>query len=172
MLGPYKICYVEGCNFHLIPIPHLPVCRLFAKIIMSPSVNSFSAPNGHSHHLNGANGHLNGRSIKKPSHGFGTRAIHVGSEPNSETGAVIPSISLSTTYKQNGIGIHKVSISTRSGGFDASFCGAQRSEIVEVPFLDIFGLFFPPSTDIMVTNVIILTRALNTPALETPIAMP
>lgn len=49
---------------------------------------------------------------KKQQHedGFGTRAIHVGSEPNSETGAVIPPISLSTTYKQDGVGIHKVSI--------------------------------------------------------------
>ena len=47
---------------------------------------------------------------KKQQHedGFGTRAIHVGSEPNSETGAVIPPISLSTTYKQDGVGIHKV----------------------------------------------------------------
>lgn len=43
--------------------------------------------------------------------GFGTRAIHVGSEPNPETGAVIPSISLATTYKQDAIGVHKVSFS-------------------------------------------------------------
>lgn len=43
--------------------------------------------------------------------GFGTRAIHVGSEANEETGAVIPPISLSTTYKQNGVGIHKVCVS-------------------------------------------------------------
>lgn len=42
--------------------------------------------------------------------GFGTRAIHVGSEPSSETGAVIPSISLSTTYKQDAIGSHKVEL--------------------------------------------------------------
>ena len=41
-------------------------------------------------------------------HGFGTRAIHVGSEPNPETGAVIPPISLSTTFKQDGVGQHKV----------------------------------------------------------------
>ncbi|KAF8327710.1 uncharacterized protein EI90DRAFT_1676409 [Cantharellus anzutake] len=39
--------------------------------------------------------------------GFATRAIHVGSEPSGETGAVIPAISLSTTYKQYAIGIHK-----------------------------------------------------------------
>lgn len=41
--------------------------------------------------------------------GFGTRAIYVGSEPNVETGAVIPPISLYTTYKQEVVGFHKVS---------------------------------------------------------------
>jgi len=40
--------------------------------------------------------------------GFGTRAIHVGSDPDPNTGAVIPAISLSTTYKQEGVGNHKV----------------------------------------------------------------
>ena len=55
---------------------------------------------------NRTNGHANG--VKKLD-GFGTRAIHVGSEPNPETGAVIPPISLSTTYKQDGVGNHKVS---------------------------------------------------------------
>ncbi|CAG8474431.1 9420_t:CDS:2 [Diversispora eburnea] len=39
--------------------------------------------------------------------GFGTRAIHVGQEPDPATGAVIPPISLSTTFKQTAIGIHK-----------------------------------------------------------------
>ncbi|KAH8075997.1 Cys/Met metabolism PLP-dependent enzyme-domain-containing protein [Cristinia sonorae] len=61
-----------------------------------------------------SNGHSNG--LKKPhSDGFGTRAIHVGSEPNSATGAVIPSISLSTTYKQDAIGVHKGFEYSRSG---------------------------------------------------------
>ena len=46
--------------------------------------------------------------------GFGTRAIHVGSEPSEETGAVIPAISLSTTYKQDAVGVHKVSTQTCS----------------------------------------------------------
>jgi cystathionine gamma-lyase len=40
--------------------------------------------------------------------GFGTRAIHAGSDPDPSTGAVIPAISLSTTYKQHGVGNHKV----------------------------------------------------------------
>ncbi|KAF8137167.1 Cys/Met metabolism PLP-dependent enzyme-domain-containing protein [Boletus edulis] len=47
--------------------------------------------------------------------GFGTRAVHVGSEPNAETGAVIPPISLSTTYKQDGVGNHKGYEYSRSG---------------------------------------------------------
>ena len=53
--------------------------------------------------------HLN--ETKKPQQdGFGTRAVHIGSDPDPSTGAVIPAISLSTTYKQHGIGNHKVSI--------------------------------------------------------------
>ncbi|KAG6835835.1 hypothetical protein H0H93_014080 [Arthromyces matolae] len=47
--------------------------------------------------------------------GFGTRAIHVGSDPNKETGAVIPPISLSTTYKQDAIGVHQGYEYSRSG---------------------------------------------------------
>lgn len=71
---------------------------------MTPALNgSTSISNGHA---NGANGV---HPAKKGSlDGFGTRAIHAGSEANEETGAVIPPISLSTTYKQNGVGIHKV----------------------------------------------------------------
>ena len=39
--------------------------------------------------------------------GFSTRAIHVGSEPDASTSAVIPAISLSTTFKQSEVGVHK-----------------------------------------------------------------
>ncbi|KAG5642795.1 hypothetical protein DXG03_002100 [Asterophora parasitica] len=70
---------------------------------MSPSVAELS---------NGASA-TNG--VKKPQLGFGTRAIHVGSAPNGETGAVIPAISLSTTYKQEAIGVHKGFEYSRSG---------------------------------------------------------
>ncbi|KAJ3875300.1 Cys/Met metabolism PLP-dependent enzyme-domain-containing protein [Lentinula edodes] len=77
---------------------------------MTPSINGFT--NGHTF----SNG-LNGHSVHKPSpvEGFGTRAIHVGSEANRETGAVIPPISLSTTYKQDGVGNHKGFEYSRSG---------------------------------------------------------
>ncbi|CUA67583.1 hypothetical protein RSOLAG22IIIB_07452 [Rhizoctonia solani] len=39
--------------------------------------------------------------------GFGTRAVHVGADPNAETGAVIAPITLSTTYKQEAVGVNK-----------------------------------------------------------------
>ncbi|WVR06566.1 hypothetical protein IAU60_003597 [Kwoniella sp. DSM 27419] len=35
---------------------------------------------------------------------FTTRSIHVGSEPDPSTGAVVPSLSVATTFKQDGIG--------------------------------------------------------------------
>jgi cystathionine gamma-synthase len=36
--------------------------------------------------------------------GFNTRAIHAGQEPDAATGAVIPPVHLTTTYKQDGVG--------------------------------------------------------------------
>ena len=39
---------------------------------------------------------------------FATRLIHDGSEASEETGAVQPAISLSTTFKQQSVGVHKV----------------------------------------------------------------
>lgn len=47
--------------------------------------------------------------------GFATRTVHTGSAPSSETGAVIPPISLSTTYAQSAVGVHKGYEYTRSG---------------------------------------------------------
>ena len=40
---------------------------------------------------------------------FATRLIHDGSSASEETGAVINPITLSTTYKQSAVGVHKVS---------------------------------------------------------------
>ncbi|KAG0271709.1 hypothetical protein BGZ95_000446, partial [Linnemannia exigua] len=37
---------------------------------------------------------------------FGTRAIHAGQHPDPVTGAVIPPLSLSTTFKQHSAGEH------------------------------------------------------------------
>ena len=36
--------------------------------------------------------------------GFDTRAIHAGQDPDPATGAVIPPLHLTTTYKQDGVG--------------------------------------------------------------------
>ncbi|KAG2176901.1 hypothetical protein INT43_007555 [Umbelopsis isabellina] len=47
--------------------------------------------------------------------GFGTRAIHAGHVPDGLTGAVIPPISLSTTFKQSAAGVHKGFDYSRSG---------------------------------------------------------
>jgi cystathionine gamma-synthase len=40
-------------------------------------------------------------------HGFETRAIHAGQDPDPATGAVVPPISMSTTFAQQGVGRHK-----------------------------------------------------------------
>lgn len=40
---------------------------------------------------------------------FGTDAVHAGQSPDPATGAVIPAISLSTTFAQEAPGLHKVS---------------------------------------------------------------
>lgn len=41
---------------------------------------------------------------------FDTLAIHAGQEPDSATGAVIPPISLSTTFQQSSVGVHRVAL--------------------------------------------------------------
>ncbi|KAI8591445.1 Cys/Met metabolism PLP-dependent enzyme-domain-containing protein [Geranomyces variabilis] len=47
--------------------------------------------------------------------GFGTRAVHAGQEPDPITGAVIPALSLSTTFAQSAAGVHKGYDYSRSG---------------------------------------------------------
>ena len=47
--------------------------------------------------------------------GFETRAIHAGQEPDETTGAVIPPISLSTTFAQRAVGEHQGYEYARSG---------------------------------------------------------
>lgn len=70
--------------------------------------------NGHANsHANGLKNHS--KPSSEPDFGFSTRAIHIGSEPDPVTGAVIPPISLSTTYKQDAVGVHKGFEYSRSG---------------------------------------------------------
>ena len=40
-------------------------------------------------------------------HGFETRAIHAGQAPDEATGAVVPPVSLATTYAQHAVGSHR-----------------------------------------------------------------
>jgi cystathionine gamma-synthase len=47
--------------------------------------------------------------------GFETRAIHVGQEPDPHTGAVVPPISLATTFAQDAVGKHRGYEYSRSG---------------------------------------------------------
>jgi cystathionine gamma-synthase len=46
---------------------------------------------------------------------FETRAIHAGQEPDSATGAVVPPISLATTFAQREVGVHQGYEYSRSG---------------------------------------------------------
>ncbi len=47
--------------------------------------------------------------------GFETRAIHAGQEPDPTTGAVVPPISLATTFAQDAVGKHRGYEYARSG---------------------------------------------------------
>ncbi|KAL2917922.1 cystathionine gamma-lyase cys3 [Polyrhizophydium stewartii] len=49
------------------------------------------------------------------SHAFATLAVHAGQEPDPVTGAVIPPLSLSTTFAQSAAGVHKGFEYSRSG---------------------------------------------------------
>ncbi|KAI8920296.1 hypothetical protein PhCBS80983_g04409 [Powellomyces hirtus] len=51
----------------------------------------------------------------KAAAGFGTLAVHAGQEPDPTTGAVIPALSLSTTFAQSSAGVHKGYDYSRSG---------------------------------------------------------
>jgi cystathionine gamma-lyase len=54
---------------------------------------------------------------------FGTAAVHVGQEPDQSFGAVIPPISISSTFAQQGIGIYK--------GYDYSRAGNPTRDNLE-----------------------------------------
>jgi cystathionine gamma-synthase len=47
--------------------------------------------------------------------GFETRAIHAGQEPDQSTGAIVVPVSLSTTFVQDSVGVHKGYEYSRSG---------------------------------------------------------
>ncbi|EIW67699.1 cystathionine gamma-lyase [Tremella mesenterica] len=53
------------------------------------------------------NGGLSTNGLKAHHDHFTTRAIHVGSEPDPVTGAVVPSLGVATTFKQDGVNKHR-----------------------------------------------------------------
>jgi cystathionine beta-lyase/cystathionine gamma-synthase len=59
------------------------------------------------------------------SQNFATMCVHVGSEPDKLTGAVVPPISLATTFAQNGLGqLHGLeSSNSHERGFEYSRTG-------------------------------------------------
>jgi cystathionine gamma-synthase len=64
-------------------------------------------------------------------HGFATRAIHAGQDPEPTTGAVVTPISLSTTFAQDGVGGHKGFEYSRSGNPTRAALEAQVASLEE-----------------------------------------
>jgi cystathionine gamma-synthase len=56
-----------------------------------------------------------GDAQQREGHGFETRAIHAGQDPDPATGAVVTPISLSTTFAQSAVGEHQGYEYSRSG---------------------------------------------------------
>ena len=72
------------------------------------SIYNVSAPMTIDLEKHTANGNANGLSHAAPQHdGYATRAIHVGSEPDPTTGAVVPGLSVATTFLQDGVDKHR-----------------------------------------------------------------
>ncbi|KAI8866508.1 hypothetical protein GQ42DRAFT_128105, partial [Ramicandelaber brevisporus] len=65
--------------------------------------------------------------------GFGTLAVHAAQEPDAHTGAVIPPLSLSTTFAQSAVGEHKGFEYSRSGNpnrdaFEKAVAALEKGE--------------------------------------------
>ncbi|KAF9196076.1 hypothetical protein BGZ50_002333 [Haplosporangium sp. Z 11] len=59
---------------------------------------------------------------------FATRAIHAGQHPDPVTGAVIPPLSLSTTFKQHGAGEHNYLPELQREEFSFAEHGQQQQQ--------------------------------------------
>jgi cystathionine gamma-synthase len=67
----------------------------------------------------------------EPEHGFETRAIHAGQPPDPQTGAVVPPISLATTFAQEAVGKHR--------GYEYSRSGNPTRSALEACLADLEG---------------------------------
>jgi cystathionine beta-lyase/cystathionine gamma-synthase len=54
-------------------------------------------------------------SLSNASLGFSTLAVHAGREPDATTGAIVPSLCLSTTFQQSAPAVHQGYEYSRSG---------------------------------------------------------
>jgi len=85
--------------------------------------------------------------------GFGTRAIHAGQEPDTVTGAIIPPISLSSTFAQSSPGVNK--------GFEYSRTGNPTRQALENNIANVengkYGLAFASGSATLQT----ITASLN-----------
>jgi len=70
-----------------------------------------------------------GELDEQTAHGFSTRAIHAGQQPDPSTGAVVPAVSLSTTFAQDGVGNHKGYEYSRSGNPTRSALESQVASL-------------------------------------------
>jgi cystathionine gamma-lyase len=64
---------------------------------------------------------------------FGSLCVHSGQEPDPATGAVIPPLSLSTTFAQSEVGVHKGFEYSRSGnptraGFETAIAALEGAK--------------------------------------------
>ena len=64
---------------------------------------------------------------------FNTRAIHVGNEPDKETGAVIAPIYATSTFQQEAVGVHKGYDYSRAGNptqkrFEANIASLENGK--------------------------------------------
>ena len=76
------------------------------------------------HSTNGSNGNGAGsHDDKGHSDHYTTRSIHIGSHPDPSTGAVVPSLSVATTYLQDGV--------NKPRGYDYSRSSNPTREILE-----------------------------------------
>jgi hypothetical protein len=99
-------CFLASLDSLLIGNYHLAYFTIMHATLPLNGVSTNGLPtNGHSQ-----NGNHVAPSTSSARHRLATRLIHEGSEASAETGAVIPGISLSTTYKQTAVGQHQVSL--------------------------------------------------------------
>ena len=64
---------------------------------------------------------------------FGSLCVHAGQDPDPATGAVIPALSLSTTFAQSEVGVHKGFEYSRSGnptraGFETAIAAVEGAK--------------------------------------------